>query len=419
MSDPTRDPIHQLESFSEGLTVTPLSPSEVRRRGDRLRRRNSALAAVAAAAVVAVIATPFAVIADNREDSGPTNHSSVTDSPTPTNSAPQVPQVHEIPDDFPITAGAAAADGSETKWRGPSRATEGVFLPVLCGTTAWPPASQDSLGLNVTGPEYADDRTLVTFADADQAVAAVQAIRDATEACPAQQNALFDVLTADTGYDSFTLGSSYTDGLGSDAWQFTRVGRAVLAVHTYGEGTRQSLPLQAREITKITGKITPAMCAYTAAGCDSSSADPSQNTSQVLGPDGYGDLKLGMTAAEVDATGLATLQPYADPGAACQTMSIAGWGQTVNPTISGDVHGFVSKLHGLAIIYAQPGMHTPEGIGVGSTVAEVKAAYGDLTGSDAYNTTPVNGISYFFLTDGAKVTAFQIELADEDCVGTD
>jgi hypothetical protein len=105
-----------------------------------------------------------------------------------------------------------------------------------------------------------------------------------------------------------------------------------------------------------------------------------------------------------------------DNFAACRAITIGGWGDTVHPNYSGQVHGFVSRKHGLAIIFAQPGMRTPEGIGVGSTVAEIRAAYGELTGSDAYNTKAVDGISYFFLTDGSKVTAFQIELADQDCV---
>lgn len=46
----------------------------------------------------------------------------------------------------------------------------------------------------------------------------------------------------------------------------------------------------------------------------------------------------------------------------------------------------------------------------------MRAAYGELTGQDAYNTVAVDGRSWFFLTDGSKVTAFQLEHADQDCV---
>jgi hypothetical protein len=320
---------------------------------------------------------------------------------------PVVPSSDDIPSDFPITVDAEK-DGGDFTWQGPSADTQQDF-PDVCGTQPWPVAGLDRLGFNVSGPEYGDQRALVSFATADQAVAEVQGIRDAVQACPLDQNTRYDATPRDTGYDSFTFGVSATNSLGSSGYQVTRVGRAVLVVATYGEGTRDSLPGYADALTTLTGKLTPAMCVFTEAGCDGGSAE-------VLGPDGFGALHLGMTADEIDATGLATVQPVVDNFAACRTLTIHGWRDTLHPNISGQVHGFVSRKHGLAIIFAQPGMRTPEGIGVGSTVAEIRAAYGELTGSDAYNTKAVDGISYFFLTDGSKVTAFQIELADQDCV---
>ncbi len=59
------DPMDELENFtSPGLTMDPLPAAEVRRRGTRLRRRNTALAAAGGVLAVAVIAAPFA--ADER-----------------------------------------------------------------------------------------------------------------------------------------------------------------------------------------------------------------------------------------------------------------------------------------------------------------------------------------------------------------
>ena len=43
---PDNDPLESLDNFSEGLHVNSLPASEVRRRGDRMRRRNTALATV-------------------------------------------------------------------------------------------------------------------------------------------------------------------------------------------------------------------------------------------------------------------------------------------------------------------------------------------------------------------------------------
>ena len=69
MSD---DPIKDLEDFNQqGLNVNPLPPSEVRRLGDRMRRRNAAFAAVGAAAAIAVIVTPLAVFAGGRDHAEP------------------------------------------------------------------------------------------------------------------------------------------------------------------------------------------------------------------------------------------------------------------------------------------------------------------------------------------------------------
>jgi hypothetical protein len=412
------DPIHDLEHFTQGVDVTPLPASEVRRRGDRMRHHRNALAAVGGVAAVALIATPIALWANGSPKAMP---GPSTNGPTPTQittGATDPTTTHDIPDGFPITRGAEP-DGGDFTWSGPSATAEGVVFPALCSDNGFAVSPQDRLGFNVSGPEYGDDRTLMTFDRADNAVAAMDYLRAWVSNCPSEKNIVYDILPAadyDTGYDSFTFGLSYTDGLGSAAFQATRVGRSLLMLQTYGEGSRESLPAQADQVTHLTGKITPAMCVFTETGCAGSvtmePSDGASPSSQVLGPDGYGDLRMGMTAAEVAATGLATVH---DESTNCQTMTIAGWGDTVHPNFSGQMHGYVSQTHGLAVILAQPGMRTPEGIGVGSTVSEIRAAYGELTGSAAYSTKPVNGIRYFFLTDLEKVTAFQIELADQDC----
>jgi len=65
------DPIDKLASFDPGPAMNPLPPSEVRRRGDRARRRHTALVVGGAVAAVVLIATPIAVLA-NRDGGGRT-----------------------------------------------------------------------------------------------------------------------------------------------------------------------------------------------------------------------------------------------------------------------------------------------------------------------------------------------------------
>jgi len=435
MSDPTRDPIHQLENFTEGLTVNPLSPSEVRRRGDRLRRRNSALVAVAAVAVVAVVATPLALWADgdNRVEQGPaTNSPSVSDSATPTDGATQAPQVHDIPDDFPLAAGwpdTSTSEYGDKALKGPSRALPALDI-TACGHHVPDLGNLDRLDATWKNVEDYRSRELLTFPTAQEAVTYVAHLRAIWMDCPSEdaggQTTVHELRSTEVGGESVALVTSYemngAPALGLSVDHVIRLGRGVLIDSGANEGTTDLLEHQLAVMTDESAPAVAAMCVFTEAGCASGSPAPTDGapaSSKVLGPDGYGDLRLGMTAAEVEATGLARLQPYADPGPNCQTMSIDGWGDSVHPNYSGRTHGFVSRNVGLAVIIAQPDMHTPEGIGVGSTVAELRAAYGELIGSDAYSTQPVNGIGYFFLTDGERVTAFQIELADQDCIAVD
>ena len=64
------DPIDELSNFEPGVRVNPMPAAEVRRRGDRLRRRNS-LMAVGAAVAVVLVATPIAVFSGDGDGGKP------------------------------------------------------------------------------------------------------------------------------------------------------------------------------------------------------------------------------------------------------------------------------------------------------------------------------------------------------------
>jgi hypothetical protein len=91
----------------------------------------------------------------------------------------------------------------------------------------------------------------------------------------------------------------------------------------------------------------------------------------VLGPAGFGELKLGMTRQQAEATGL--IAPFQD-----QTVSGACSGRSQlrgAPAEEGVV--FHHEQLGVAVIVAYADVKTPEGIGIGSSADDVFRAYPD------------------------------------------
>lgn len=96
----------------------------------------------------------------------------------------------------------------------------------------------------------------------------------------------------------------------------------------------------------------------------------------VIGPDGAGPLRLGMTVQEVRATGVA--QTYKGsahdgwrPGCWIVDYRSVHLGRVPGDTLNGQL----AVGRGVEVLYATRRMATPEGIRIGSTVAEVELAY--------------------------------------------
>lgn len=227
---------------TEGSTVTPLPASEVRRRGDRMRRRHNALAAVGGvAAALVVIATPVAIITQQGSDEpGP---------PIATQTAedPQVSWLQEIPTDLDLTAGldddAEASDDPE------------VPQVTLCGQTAFDATSQtvDVAGAISRGISGSDEpepkRTLALYPDDAAAEAAVADLRDAARFCtstPGPGAADGDTTRTEVARGRLAADESlvitqgyYGDGddypsLGVDYYVVARTGNAVLVTSIPG-----------------------------------------------------------------------------------------------------------------------------------------------------------------------------------------
>jgi hypothetical protein len=194
------------------------------------------------------------------------------DGTTPTHepSTEPSPAVAEIPADFPLGVGMVE-DGGDFEVHPPSSDGDGVGAVEMCGREVWPSAASAGdvarLVTSALGPEYADRRELLVHADAEQAVAAMGAIRRAAAECRRHDNQVWTVLDRETGYDTVTMGLTYDDGLGSAVFQVTRVGSARLMVQTYGEGSLASLGADADEVSGTTEQILPAMCVFTKTGC--------------------------------------------------------------------------------------------------------------------------------------------------------
>lgn len=165
------DPIKDLENFNpQGLPMDPLPPSEVRRRGDRVRRRNSGVLAVGAAAAVAVVATS-GVFINNAVDRG---REPAPAGPSQTEQTGQ-PAPSMIPADFPLAAGVKGAQESDT-----------AAMSRLDYCSATPLADLepgDVRSISLSGGETSITRTLYLLDSPDASVAAHKAILDAAAAC--------------------------------------------------------------------------------------------------------------------------------------------------------------------------------------------------------------------------------------------
>ena len=149
--------VDDLDRFDQGLpAMTPLPPTEVRRLGDRLRRRNTALAVGGGVLAVAVaIGTPM--IALNGGGGG----NDILPAPSPSQTTLRQTWLTEIPAGFPL------ADGFPESGRDLSSRPDPNLMPV-CGR--WELRASVIATVRYDGEsEDRAQRTLVLFPDADTA----------------------------------------------------------------------------------------------------------------------------------------------------------------------------------------------------------------------------------------------------------
>lgn len=287
------DPIDELENFS--LTGTPMNPlpaAEVRRRGNRIRRRNNALATVGGLAVVAIIAAPFALAAGGGQES---------DQIQP---APPVDWVTTIPADFPLSA--QMPDGTEESASYEQRFTD------VCEGQSWTPPAESRQALYIDPMEGGQDRTIAVYADDAAAEEAVYALASRVADCAVETDGSFpttsalDVLDGD---QAVAYVNRYTDGGDADVVRVVRVGNAVLqdSAYTLGAGNPVIVQDALDQIGIKASTTVNAMCVFSAEGC--AGDQPSEAVDEPTGlsgaiPDDF-PLEKGLpTSQENGAVGL-------------------------------------------------------------------------------------------------------------------
>jgi hypothetical protein len=249
------DPIDELEGFTMS-TVNPLPPGDVRRRGDRIRRRNNAVAAIGGLVVIAAIATPLAVIA---------GHHGSSDSVPPTRT---VEWTHTVPAAFPLTDGMPAA--TQTR---PGFEQQDVDV---CANQAWSTdGATDARQATYTGEtEGGSDRVLAVYPTERDAELALEALDANTQACAAEtedaKQRWVTVVPSDVGQGSLTYANHMSDAGDMFVVQVVRVGNALLRDTTYamGGGDPQVVQQTADLLEENSAEVVASMCVFSATPCE-------------------------------------------------------------------------------------------------------------------------------------------------------
>jgi hypothetical protein len=301
-----RDPLDELRNLAGDLTPRPLPAEEVRRRGDRMRRRRTFTQAVGAAAAVAVVASGGVLLTGNLSSApvppGPTEQSP-SPSPTPA-PAPRTAWVTSIPDEL----GRALHESLPEPVEGErSRTVTRRDLPwqsLPCGEvdetsdqptmrSTWFPGLDDKRSDQrlelIAPPAEAHTRQLVVYPDAETATSVVAAIREQTETCgpleaiPGITEFHWSATPLDLGGDEGLLlaGGELTVDSGSRGVSrslvgVVRQGNAVLAVQLSDESSAALDDLaepDAARLVEVATRLAGLMCVFAASGCGGEASD--------------------------------------------------------------------------------------------------------------------------------------------------
>lgn len=127
-----------------------------------------------------------------------------------------------------------------------------------------------------------------------------------------------------------------------------------------------------------------------------------------IGPDGYRDLRLGMSFDEASSTGM--LAEGSEPPSGCTSYQLAEGGETVTSVL-------ISDTQGLVRVDASNEGRSPEGRGVGSTMEELKETYpsGSEDESGFVASSGQGGVYRFLVGDGVTYEFYLHTETKYDC----
>lgn len=129
-----------------------------------------------------------------------------------------------------------------------------------------------------------------------------------------------------------------------------------------------------------------------------------------LGPEGFMELRLGMSQAEALATGRIAL---GNTVGRCTGFYLAMYGDASGP----GPHGYFTKGRGLSVIRDQGQMHTPEGVMYGTRNVELLDSFAHVARSDSAVTARASNRSdYYFVIDRGSVSDFGLSLPGDPCL---
>jgi hypothetical protein len=263
--------LDELAGFDPGLGAPLLPASEIRRRGDRLRRRRTGLVAGGAAFMVALaVGTPvLAMHGAHGDDVQPAPRPA----PAPAPGRP-VDWLTTVPPAFPLADGFPTPSGSPPK-------PDPELIPTC---RPWELQSEDARVVSYAGEsEGQAQRELVLFADAQQASAQMHALRDATTDCRATASGGTPLVFAPVPIDqvegqadqsyAYAQQSDMGDALMSDLTLVvvTRTGNALYVDSSYGSaGGEAVIADELQRLQEASRVPLQAMCMFSATTCGSS-----------------------------------------------------------------------------------------------------------------------------------------------------